>query len=200
MLHANKFKRHHAAEDICRLFDSCFAYEFNTCLVGGGDEPVYLPAGSDCPIHRIVFRADYFASALHEIAHWCVAGAARRQMVDYGYWYAPDGRDRHQQIAFEQVEVYPQALEWMFCQAADYRFRPSSDNLELAGGPSPDFCVALVEKARDLCTKGLNSRACRFATALHGHYRGSNFYNPALYRLSELPGSHHSAHQAGLSE
>lgn len=186
MVHANKFEGRHDVAEVCRLFDSCFANEFNTRLVGGAVEPIYLPAGADCIFHRVVFREDYFASALHEIAHWCVAGARRRQLADYGYWYAPDGRDRKQQLAFEQAEVYPQTLEWMFCQAAHYRFRPSADNLALNCGPSEEFCRALVCKARELCTRGLNPRAHQFASALRRLYRGSNFYNPELYRLDDL--------------
>ncbi len=192
MVQAKKIDKNHDATDLCWLFDACFAKEFNTRLVGGGDEPVYLPAGASCAFHRIVFRDDYFASALHEVAHWCVAGAARREQVDYGYWYAPDGRDSNQQAVFERVEVCPQALEWMFCQAAGYRFRPSADNLEQGTGPSTEFCVALVAKAQDLCGSGVNGRVHKFATALRRHYQGSNFYNPALYSLAVLqsvPGS-----------
>src|SRR3546814_2809228 len=48
------------------------------------------------------------------VAHWCLAGAARRRQDDYGYWYAADGRDLEQQHLFEQVEVKPQALELLF--------------------------------------------------------------------------------------
>ena len=75
------------------LFDGLFLASENTCLLQGGAEPVYLPADADHPQNRIVFRLDYAASALHEIAHWCIAGAARRRLIDYGYWYSPDGRD-----------------------------------------------------------------------------------------------------------
>ncbi len=50
-----------------------------------------------------------FASALHEISHWCIAGKARRELVDFGYWYCPDGRDAMTQSQFEDVEVKPQA-------------------------------------------------------------------------------------------
>ncbi len=45
------------------------------------------------PITVSCLRTDFFASALHEISHWCVAGKARREQVDFGYWYCPDGRD-----------------------------------------------------------------------------------------------------------
>lgn len=186
MVHANSHPPKHVAGDLCLLFDQCFADEFSTRLLAGGEEPVYLPADQAHSCHRIIFRQDYFASALHEIAHWCVAGNERRRMVDYGYWYAPDGRDLQQQKAFEQVEVNPQALEWVLCQAAAYPFRPSADNLELAAGPSKEFCSALVQRAQYLCCAGLNPRAERMANALRRHYHGSNFYNPALYQLKYL--------------
>ncbi|PPS58814.1 hypothetical protein CRX72_23640 [Pantoea sp. BRM17] len=62
-------------------------------LIKGDDEPIYLPADAESPWHRVVFAHGFYASALHEISHWCIAGDARRQQVDFGYWYCPDGRD-----------------------------------------------------------------------------------------------------------
>ncbi|MEA7548766.1 elongation factor P hydroxylase, partial [Salmonella enterica subsp. enterica serovar Anatum] len=43
----------------------------------------------------------------YEISHWCIAGKARRELVDFGYWYCPDGRDAQTQSQFEDVEVKP---------------------------------------------------------------------------------------------
>ena len=83
---------------------------FRTRLVGGFDEPFYLAFRADGPA-EIRFTRDYTGSALHELAHWCVAGEARRRQDDYGYWYAPDGRTNAQQQQFFQVEVTPQAVE-----------------------------------------------------------------------------------------
>ena len=68
----------HKAFDLIQLFERCFFAEFNTRLEGGAEEPLYLPTTSHDPA-RILFTRDYFASALHEVAHWCVAGEARRQ-------------------------------------------------------------------------------------------------------------------------
>ena len=48
-------------------------------LVGGFDEPLYLPA-TDSRAAEIRFRSDYPSSALHEVAHWCLAGARRRAL------------------------------------------------------------------------------------------------------------------------
>jgi elongation factor P hydroxylase len=65
---------------------------------------------------------DYLASALHEVAHWCLAGVERRKLEDYGYWYSPDGRSRGEQSAFENVEARPQALEWILSDTCNSCF------------------------------------------------------------------------------
>ncbi len=38
-------------------------------------------------------------------------------LPDLGYWYAPDGRIEEQQALFEQVEIKPQAIEWLFAKS-----------------------------------------------------------------------------------
>jgi elongation factor P hydroxylase len=114
---------------LIELFDLHFYERFNTRLVKGKDEPIYLPANDQVEHHQVVFAHGYFSSALHEIAHWCIAGSERRLLPDYGYWYAPDGRDDQQQRQFQSVEVLPQAIEWAFCLACGLEFTISSDNL-----------------------------------------------------------------------
>lgn len=101
----------HKYEQLIEIFDGCFADDFNTRLIKGDDEPIYLPADDEVPYNRIVFAHGFYASGLHEISHWCIAGKARRELVDFGYWYCPDGRDAATQGQFEDVEVKPQALE-----------------------------------------------------------------------------------------
>ncbi len=109
--------------------------------------------------------------SLVELAHWCVAGAARRQLADFGYWYAPDGRTAEQQGAFEQVEVKPQALEWLFCEAAGHPFRVSLDNLSGdATDPTP-FKTRVVEQVQSYLSQGIPERPARFINALLTHYR-----------------------------
>lgn len=125
-------------EQVIEAFDSEFA-PLSTRLVGGYGEPFYL-AG---PPSEIRFREDFLRSALHEVAHWCVAGAERRKQDDFGYWYCPDGRDQAQQQAFEQVEVRPQAIEAEFCQAIGIPFCPSQDNLNGDVLPDPAFGHAI---------------------------------------------------------
>lgn len=64
----------HHYEQLIEIFNGCFAEEFNTRLIKGDDEPIYLPADAQVPYHRIVFAHGFYASALHEISHWCIAG------------------------------------------------------------------------------------------------------------------------------
>ncbi len=79
-------KTHHY-EQLITIFDSCFCDEFQTrLLIKGDDEPIYLPADESSPWNRVVFVHGFYASALHEISHWCIAGEARRKLVDFGYW------------------------------------------------------------------------------------------------------------------
>lgn len=106
---------------------------YNVRLVKGEHEPEYFPASAHSPA-RIQFAHGFFNSALHEISHWSIAGAKRRLLPDLGYWYAPDGRTAEQQALFEQVEIKPQALEWLFATAFGRRFRVSLDNLNGDGG------------------------------------------------------------------
>lgn len=160
--------RHHC-RDLIRLFDDLFRLPYRVRLCGGAREPWYQPAvgGNPACIH---FRADYFASALHEVAHWCIAGPARRRLPDYGYWYLPDGRDEASQRVFEQVEVAPQALEWLFADAARFPFRPSLDNLEGDPGQDRRFRLALEQERRRRLQTGLPVRAAAFRAALSAFY------------------------------
>lgn len=113
---------------LIEVFNATFSVQ-NTCLERGTYEPEYFPATST-ESARIVFAHGYFASALHEISHWCIAGKTRRKLPDFGYWYAPDGRNEAQQQAFEQVEIKPQAIECLFTVACNRRFQVSQDNLD----------------------------------------------------------------------
>ena len=136
---------------------------FNTLLIGGAEEPVYLPADQQCQHHRLFYREDYLSSAFHEIAHWCIAGDVRRMQMDFGYWYQPDGRNAEQQRSFESVEVKPQAVEWHLSQAAGHRFHLSADNLNGAdidgNAASERFANAVCRQAQHYCRAGLPARA-----------------------------------------
>ena len=152
-----------------RVFDRCFADAFRTRLIGGADEPLYQPAKTLRDHHVLYYRGDHFASALHEVAHWCIAGAERRQQLDFGYWYVPDGRSVGEQHAFELAECKPQALEWFFSQACGYRFWVSADNLSGAVNAMADttvFQASVLDQALCWQTDGLPERADMFFDSL----------------------------------
>jgi elongation factor P hydroxylase len=176
----------HDCQDLIRLFAACFADSYNTELVANGAEPEYIPADSHNPRHRIIFTRDYFRSALHEIAHWCVAGEARRQLHDFGYWYAPDGRSAAQQAAFEAVEVKPQALEWLFCEAAGHPFRVSLDNLSGEPTDALPFRQRVVEQVGRYLEEGIPARPAQFVKALLQWYRPGQPLSPDAFSLERL--------------
>ena len=149
--------------EIIAVFNKRLGGRYGVRLEGGGAEPFYqAPKAAECGL--IVFRADYSASALHEVAHWCLAGRQRRLLDDYGYWYLPV-RNAAQQAAFEAVEARPQALEALFAEAAGVDFRVSSD--DVASLPSPAF-KAQVAAERRLIEQQLPVRAKCFLAALQG--------------------------------
>ena len=116
-----------ATDWLIELFNDSFIDQ-HVVLVRSNGEPEYFPVQDNDPA-RIEFAHGFFSSALHEISHWCLAGKARRQLSDFGYWYAPDGRSAAQQQAFEHVEIKPQALECLFTLACGQQFQVSQDNL-----------------------------------------------------------------------
>lgn len=151
-----------------QVFNATFA-AYSTVLLGGRDEPLYEPSPGPGQPARLYYREDYFASALHEAAHWCIAGQTRREQVDFGYWYEPEGRDDNAQRAFEAVESGPQALEWFFAQASGRRFRLSEDNLSGTARRVPwpsEFALAVLERATHWQQTGLPARAAQFFDAL----------------------------------
>ncbi len=159
--------------DLEVLFKQCFYKDYQTLLIGGADEPFYNPATSKDEDHRLYYRADYFASALHEIAHWCIAGAQRRQKEDWGYWYYSDGRSPAQQRAFEAVEIKPQAVEWLLSVAAGATFRISSDNLLNGNNLIEEdgaFHKAVTAQVQRYRQTALPPRASQFFFALAAFY------------------------------
>lgn len=149
---------------IVDLFNELFR-SLHTELCPGAGEPYYQPASGAEPA-KIFSREDFPASALHEIAHWCIAGPERRQIADFGYWYAADGRDAAEQRAFQSVEVKPQAIEWAFSRAAGMRFRVSIDNLDGVAVDTFGFELAVWQQAMVYYREGLPPRAAQFCRAL----------------------------------
>ena len=151
------------ADILCSIFGACFAESMRTRLLGGGEEPLYQPAKSSDDYHQIIFRSDYAASALHEVSHWCIAGERRRQQLDYGYWYEPDGRSVAQQRVFESVEARPQALEWLF-----------------------PFQLAVWQAVHRYLANGLPTRAAVFWRALQKYYALPQSADPRSYTLESI--------------
>jgi len=164
----------HSYQDLIVLFNATFSDTENTVLLKGGHEPIYLPANNTRQDHQIVFAHGYFASALHEIAHWCIAGKQRRLLEDYGYWYNPDGRDVKQQAEFEKVEVKPQAIEWAFSCAAGKPFRVSTDNLKGAAVDTQGFQDAVKQQVMFYLKHGFPPRAAQFIGVLQRFYQSNN--------------------------
>lgn len=161
----------HNYQDLIDLFNVTFSKTENTVLVKGAHEPIYIPASVKHQSHRIVFAHGYFASALHEISHWCIAGKKRRLLEDYGYWYNPDGRDATQQAEFEKVEVKPQAIEWAFSCAAGKSFRVSTDNLNGAPVNVQGFQKAVKLQVLHYLEYGFPPRAAEFIKVLQRFYQ-----------------------------
>lgn len=171
----------HDYHDLIRLFNDCFGESYNTRLERGGDYPIYLPAfldedntPSERPYNVILFAHGYYSSALHEISHWLVAGEARRKLEDFGYWYEPDGRSAERQREFEQVEVKPQAIEWILATAANFRYFASSDNLTGDVGDNSAFKQAVLQQVKHYAEHGLPKRAEQLRQALSAFYGTPN--------------------------
>jgi elongation factor P hydroxylase len=177
------------AAHLIEVFDSLFVPSEQTRLVRGAGEPLYRPRAEADGCDEVIFAHGFFASALHEIAHWCVAGRERRRLLDYGYWYKPDGRTAEEQREFEQVEVRPQALEWIFSRAAGVTFHFSADNLGAANAVDPEswalFQARVAEQARAYVASGLPARARRFADALAARYgTGDRWQDAGAYDVN----------------
>lgn len=167
----NSHPMSHSPYDLIMLFNGLFRDTHQTVLVMGSDEPEYVPASTPNGLAQVVFAHGYYASALHEISHWCIAGERRRARHDYGYWYCPDGRTRQQQQAFEQVEIKPQAVEWLFAVAAGFRFHVSVDNLSGAGAANEQrFRHNVRAQAGEYLRRGLPPRATVFFNSLARFY------------------------------
>lgn len=166
----------HNFQELIVLFNATFTATENTVLVRGDHEPIYVPAKCTQQHHQIVFAHGYFASALHEISHWCIAGKQRRLLEDYGYWYSPDGRNVKQQVEFEKVEVKPQAIEWAFSCASGKHFTVSTDNLNGAAGDTQGFQTAVKRQIMFYLEHGFPPRAAEFIAVLQTFYQTDNLH------------------------
>lgn len=171
---------------LIEVFNQTLGKPYKTLLMGGAEEPLYEPGDSSGRWACIYFTRDYFSSALHEIAHWCVAGEERRKKRDYGYWYQPDGRSEEQQKEFEKVEAAPQALEWIFSMACGVKFRISVDNLNGKVAASEVFKTAVCQRAHQHCLVGMDERAEIFAGHLAKIFSQGQYLNKECYKLADI--------------
>lgn len=121
---------------------------------------------------------------LVELPHWLIAGEERRKLEDFGYWYIPDGRTAEQQKVFEQVEVKPQAIEWILSMAAGYRFYMSADNLNGEATDASDFKQAVYKQVAVYSQIGLPERAETLRKALSHFYQTPDVIDLDLFDLS----------------
>jgi elongation factor P hydroxylase len=183
----------HNPDQLIKIFNLLFIERNNTCLAHSHDEPIYLPADQQQSHHRILFAHGFFASALHELSHWCIAGEERRLQVDYGYWYEPDGRNAEKQREFEQVEIKPQAIEWILTKACGRDFNISTDNLngaaqEIAAGRE-QFAKNVVKQVKIYLLNGLPECADVLKQALLDYYQPNTLLDSDRFQLNELIGA-----------
>ncbi len=133
-----------------------------------------MPADETRPFNTVVFAHGFFSSALHECAHWLIAGEARRTLADYGYWYVPDGRNAEQQAQFQQAEVKPQAMEMILSTAAGFKFQYSIDNLNGVETDPEPFKRAVQQQVLVYNQHGLPARAALFRKTLCDFYGDMN--------------------------
>ena len=180
----------HNPDQLIDIFNKLFIPSHNTRLDYSDDEPIYLPADENDNHNRVLFAHGFYASALHEISHWCIAGEARRQLVDFGYWYEPDGRSAEKQREFEQVEIKPQAIEWILTKSCGRKFNISTDNLDgdpaaIAAGRE-QFATNVVKQVKNYLQNGLPLRAGILKQALLDYYQINKELNVDDFQLSEL--------------
>ena len=173
-------------EQIKAVFEQQFGQTHNVLLSGGAEEPLYLPSHPDQPHNLLVYTRDYPASALHEIAHWCLASVEQLTLKDWGHWYTPDGRSAEQQRTFQSAEARVQAIEWALSLAAGRPFRESSDNLSGELIDSAEFKDQIYQRALHFCEKGLPERAGQLFDAFT-KVRGINLVlSAALFQRQAL--------------
>ena len=151
--------------DIAACFNRCFGHSRQVRMIGGALEPLYLPA-AEGRLAELYYREDFAASALHEAAHWCIAGHRRRLQMDFGYHYEAPPRSKAGQQRFFSLEIRAQALESIFTRAAGLEFRPSADNLE---ADLTVFSAALENARHDMkhwLHNSKDTRALQFCDAL----------------------------------
>ena len=148
--------------EVAAVFNCTFS-DHGVVMHGGYREPMYIP-GTDAA--EIRYTLNHTASALHEAAHWCIAGRRRRRYTDYGYFYEPPPRSGMDRARFEDVEIEAQSVEVLFAEAAGSQFQPSGDDVGAPLFLVEAFGHRILERARERRQVGLPKRADKFRAAL----------------------------------
>ncbi len=156
-----------ADHEIAARFNAHAGRVYHAHLQGGADEPLYEPARPGAPA-LIHYRQDFAQSALHELAHWCIAGAARRALPDYGYWYQPPPRNPAMRARFFAVESRVQGLERLLAHVCGVRFHVSLDD---PGSDPQDFEARVAASTRAWLMRELPARTQAVLQALEPDWR-----------------------------
>ena len=148
--------------EVAAVFNCTFS-DHSVVMRGGYREPMYIP-GMD--VAEIRYTLDHTASALHEAAHWCIAGRRRRRNTDYGYFYEPPPRSGMHRVRFEDVDIEAQSVEVLLAEAAGSQFQPSADDVDVPLFLLEAFSSRILERARERRQVGLPKRADKFRVAL----------------------------------
>ena len=148
--------------EVAAVFNCTFS-DHSVVMHGGYREPMYIP-GMD--VAEIRYTLDHTASALHEAAHWCIAGRRRRRNTDYGYFCEPPPRSGMHRVRFEDVEIEAQSVEVLLAEAAGSQFQPSADDVDVPLFLLEAFSSRILERARERRQVGLPKRADKFRAAL----------------------------------
>jgi elongation factor P hydroxylase len=172
------------SQEIINVFHFLFKEKYKTIIQKGHEEPFYQSSKIVDNYNIIIYANDSLSSLFHEISHWLVAGEERRKEDDYGYWYLPDGRNQEQQEAFFQLEIKPQALEWILSKSADHSFQLSLDNLKLESIEGADLFENNVKKQiKKYIKNGLPKRANLFQKELIKRFGNNHVISEADFIL-----------------
>ena len=161
---------------IIQTFNQGLGFQFDTKLIDEGTEPIYQPAQHHGEAHKIFFAHGYWSSALHELAHWCIAGSERRKLLDYGYWYKPNRSQKDDRQRFLQSEARPQALEWHFTVALGQDFFVSLDDFSNDQNMLEEFRRMIRKEAIDLHQNSLPPRAQVFVNDISSRLKTFDQY------------------------
>jgi elongation factor P hydroxylase len=167
------------------LLNNKYLGQFNTQVVGGFDEPFYKSSDNGNKA-EIQFSHDYIRSALHELSHWCVAGEERRELDDYGYWYAVDGRNQQQQDEFFKLEIKPQAIEWAFSIVCEVKFEASVDNLNNTVYGIEEFKENLDIQMQVYIMNGFSKRVSEIIKLMADNQAIDNYMDYISQKIQEM--------------